>query len=77
MFEILKKAVGQGSYKNLEKYIENLQMLTDVIGDGNNKNGVVMRFKKQYGGGEVRFPNSKEMIVFIKALNVFAQKIGK
>lgn len=76
MFDILKKSLGQGSYKTLSKYVDNLQMLTDIIGEG-NKGGIVMKFKQQYGGGEVRFANNKEMVGFIKALNALSQMISK
>jgi len=60
----------------LEKYLDNLQVLTDVIGEEKtNKNGAVLRFKARYGGGEARFPNKNEMLQFIVALYAFADNI--
>lgn len=77
MFDILKKSLGQSSYKTLSKYVDNLQMLTDIIGEGKQKGGIVMKFKQQYGGGEVRFASNKEMVGFIKALHSLSQILDK
>ena len=74
---LVKKFIDNRKFKVLEKYVDNLQILTSVIGDDEQKGGVVLKFKSQYGGGQVRFQTKKEMVEFCNALGAFAEVIKK
>lgn len=77
LFLAVTKGLTSPEKKVLNTYLEDLSVLTTIIGkeDFTAKGGAVMKFNSKYGGGEVRFQNKNEIIKFCTALGKLASNI--